>query len=349
MNEKPNLFGQTLSRIQDLCKELEMPAFTAKQICNWLYEKNAGSFEDMTNLSKANRTLLNDRCRIEKIKPEKVSNSMDGTKKYLFNMGENRFIEAAMIPDGDRKTLCISSQAGCKMGCTFCMTAKQGFQSQLTPSEILSQFTEIEEAGQISNIVYMGMGEPMDNLENVLTTLEILTADYGFAMSPKRITVSTIGVIPAMKRFLKESRCHLAISIHSPFPGERSRIMPVEQKYHIKEIIEILKNHDFGGQRRISFEYIMFKGVNDDDQHSEALAQLLKGLDTRVNLIVFHPIPNSELKGSERQTMERFQGKLQKSGITTTIRRSRGQDIEAACGLLSTIEKLKESADRLNS
>jgi len=340
MDEKINIFGKTLSQIKELCAELNLPVFAGKQICQWLYEKNAHSFEEMTNISKANRSLLAEHCTIEKAKPEKVSLSRDGTKKYLFNMGENRFIEAAMIPDGDRKTLCLSSQAGCKMGCTFCMTAKQGFQSHLNPSEILSQFTEIEEAGQITNIVYMGMGEPMDNIDNVLTTLEILTADYGYAMSPKRITVSTIGVIPSMKRFLEESKCHLAISIHSPFPEERRRLMPVEKSYHIEEIVEILKEHDFGGQRRVSFEYIMFEGVNDDDRHSAALALLLKGLDTRINLIGFHPIPDSPLKGSSRVVMESFQAHLQKKGITTTIRRSRGQDIDAACGLLSTKERL---------
>lgn len=228
------------------------------------------------------------------------------------------------------------------MGCAFCMTAKQGFQSDLSSAEILSQFTEIEEAGQITNIVYMGMGEPMDNIDNVLASLEILTGDYAYAMSPKRITVSTIGVIPAMNRFLDESRCHLAISIHSPFPDERSRLMPIEKKHHIEEIIAVLKAHDFGGQRRVSFEYIMFDGVNDDRNHSTALAKLLNGLNTRINLIGFHQIPGSSLRGSPRETMEAFQEDLAKLGITTTIRRSRGLDIEAACGLLSTKEKMKK-------
>ncbi|MBN2655886.1 MAG: 23S rRNA (adenine(2503)-C(2))-methyltransferase RlmN [Spirochaetales bacterium] len=340
MKDKENLFGKTLPQLKEICSDLKLPAFTAKQICSWLYEKNASDFDEMTNISKANRALLTGTCSIGKVKPEKVSVSRDGTKKYLFDLGQNRFIEAAMIPDGDRNTLCLSSQAGCKMGCTFCMTAKQGFQSHLTPAEILSQFTEIEEAGRITNIVYMGMGEPMDNIDSVLATLDILTADYGYAMSPKRITVSTIGVIPAMKRFLEESKCHLAISIHSPFPEERQRLMPVEKKYPIEEIVEILKQHDFGGQRRVSFEYIMFAGVNDDDRHSAALSSLLKGLDTRVNLIGFHPIPDSNLNGSARPVMETFQAHLQKKGITTTIRRSRGQDIDAACGLLSTKERL---------
>jgi len=341
MNNKKNIFGKTLSEIQEICRLEGLPGFTAKQICSWLYGKNISSFDEMTNISKINRDSLSQNYLIERIKPTTVSKSKDGTKKYLFPLGDNRFIEAAMIPDGERKTLCLSSQAGCKMGCTFCMTAKQGFQSNLSSGEILSQFTEIEEAGSISNIVYMGMGEPMDNINEVLSSLEILTSDYAYALSPKRITVSTIGVLPAMKRFLDESSCHLAISIHSPFAEERERLMPAEKAYPIKEIVDLLKTYDFSGQRRVSFEYIMFDRVNDDAAHSSALSKLLKGLNTRINLIAFHQIPGSLLKGSQREKMEIFQSHLNKSGIMTTIRKSRGQDIEAACGLLSTKEKLK--------
>lgn len=341
MNNKQNIFGKTLSEIQEICRKEGLPAFTAKQVCNWLYSKGVDSIDNMTNISLKNRESLSERYNIERAKPLKVSTSADGTKKYLFPMGVNRYIEAAMIPDGKRKTLCLSSQAGCKMGCTFCMTAKQGYQSNLNAGEILSQFTEIAESGEITNIVYMGMGEPMDNIDHVLNSLEILTSDYGFAMSPKRITVSTIGVIPAMKRFLDESKCHLAISIHSPFPEERTRLMPIEKKYPIKNIVDVLKEYDFSGQRRVSFEYIMFSKVNDDAAHSTALGKLLKGLDTRVNLITFHQIPGSPFKGSPREKMEVFQSHLNKQGITTTIRKSRGQDIEAACGLLSTKEQIK--------
>jgi 23S rRNA (adenine2503-C2)-methyltransferase len=341
MDKKTNIFGKTLNEIQEICRLAGLPAFTAKQICHWLYIKNISSFDEMTNISKTNRELLSQDFSINRIKPTTVSQSKDGTKKYLFPLGDNRFIEAAMIPDGMRKTLCLSSQAGCKRGCTFCMTAKQGFQSNLSSGEILSQFTEIEEAGEITNIVYMGMGEPMDNIDEVLTSLEILTSDYAYAMSPKRITVSTIGVIPAMKRFLDESSCHLAISIHSPFTEERTRLMPVEKVYPIKDIVDLLKSYDFSGQRRVSFEYIMFDRVNDDAAHSSSLSKLLKGLNTRINLISFHQIPDSHLKGSSREKMEIFQSHLNKSGIMTTIRKSRGQDIEAACGLLSTKEKLK--------
>jgi 23S rRNA (adenine2503-C2)-methyltransferase len=338
---KINLFGKTLSEIEKIVKTEGLPSFTAKQIADWIYVKGVSSIDEMTNISLGNRDKLNGRYSILKIQPVKISQSEDGTKKYLFPLEGNRFIETAMIPDGERKTLCLSSQAGCKMGCTFCMTAKQGFQSNLTTGEILSQFTQIEEAGSITNIVYMGMGEPMDNIENVLQSLEILTSDYGFAMSPKRITVSTIGVIPSMKLFLDRSRCHLAISIHSPFPEERARLMPVEKKYPIEEIVKVLKTYDFSGQRRVSFEYIMFDRINDDASHSSALFKLLQGLQTRINLIAFHQIPDSPLRGSSREKMEIFQSQMNKNGITTTIRKSRGEDIEAACGLLSTKEKLK--------
>ncbi len=341
MNKKTNLFGKTLNEIKDICRNENMPDFSAAQISRWIYSKGAISFSEMTNLSRKNREILTEGYELKYIKPIKVNKSADGTKKYLFPLKENRFIEAAMIPEAERKTLCLSSQAGCKMGCTFCMTAKQGFQSNLSTSEILSQFTEIEEAGQISNIVYMGMGEPMDNIDNVLNTLNILTSDYGYGMSPKRITVSTIGVIPAMKRFLNESSCHLAVSIHSPYADERARLMPIEKTHSIKEITNVLKTYDFTGQRRVSFEYIMFDRLNDDLSHSSELAKLLKGINTRINLISFHKIPDSPLKGSSREKMERFQKHLTKSGITTTIRKSRGEDIEAACGLLSTKERIK--------
>ncbi len=342
MKDKINIFGKTLTEIKEICQIEKLPTFTASQICGWIYKKGISSFSEMTNLSTKSRKILSEGYELRYIEPTKVSRSKDGTKKYLFPLKDNKFIETAMIPDGDRKTLCLSSQAGCKMGCTFCMTAKQGFQSNLDCCDILSQFTRIEEAGSITNIVYMGMGEPMDNMDNVLKSLEILTSDYGFGMSPKRITVSTIGVIPSLKRFLDESLCHLAISIHTPFNEERARLMPVEKKYPINEVVELLKKYNFStGQRRVSFEYIMFDRINDDLTHSNELAKLLKGLNTRINLIAFHQIPDSPLNGSSREKMETFQNRLNKSGITTTIRRSRGEDIEAACGLLSTRERIK--------
>jgi 23S rRNA (adenine2503-C2)-methyltransferase len=338
---KENLFGKTLSEIIDICGELGLPKFASKQITQWLYQKEINSIDDMTNISLKNRELLSKKYQLGLVPPLKVQESVDGTKKYLFPAKGNNFIETAMIPDSDRKTVCVSSQVGCKMGCLFCMTGRQGFQNNLSAGEILNQYHSIAEWSSISNIVYMGMGEPFDNLDEVLKSLEILTSDWGYALSPKRITVSSIGIIPAMKKFLENSSCHLAISMHTPFDQERKNLMPVEQVYPIKEVIKELKSFDFGLQRRVSFEYIMFKDVNDTDAHVKELAKLLNGIRCRMNLIRFHPIPDSPLQGSSEETLMNFKEALNNKGVLTTIRSSRGQDIFAACGLLSTKELIK--------
>ena len=248
-----------------------------------------------------------------------------------------------MIPERERITVCVSSQIGCKMGCLFCFTGKQGFQGQLTAGEIVNQVKSIEEAEQITNIVYMGMGEPFDNLEEVLKSLEILTSDWGFAMSPRRITVSTIGIIPGMVTFLEKSEAHLAVSLHTPFNDERRRLMPVEVAYPLEEVVAEIKGWDFGRQRRISFEYILFEGLNDTPRHVCELTRLLNGLKCRINLIRFHPVPGTPLKSPGEETLQKFKDELNRKGILTTIRASRGEDIYAACGLLSTKELNKGS------
>jgi len=339
---KKKLFGKTLQELKTVCEELKLPGFTSKQIAQWLYQKEIESIEEMTNLSKKGRELLSEQYEVGRVLPLKVQKSVDGTKKYLFAAEGNNFIETAMIPDRERKTVCVSSQVGCKMGCLFCMTGRQGFQSNLTAGEILNQYRSIEEWADITNIVYMGMGEPLDNLDEVLKSLEILTAEWGFALSPRRITVSTIGITPALRRFLDESNCHLAVSMHTPFDDERQKLMPIEQVYSIKEIMAVIRDFDFGLQRRVSFEYIMFKGVNDTDEHIKELSKLLKGLRCRINLIRFHPIPDSPLEGTGERRLEVFKEALNQKGIITTIRSSRGQDIFAACGLLSTKELVKQ-------
>jgi 23S rRNA (adenine2503-C2)-methyltransferase len=277
--------------------------------------------------------------------PSQESASVDGTKKYLFTTPDGNFIETVYIPDEDRHTLCVSSQVGCKMNCLFCMTGKQGFTSNLSAAEILNQILSVPEADKLTNLVFMGMGEPMDNLPNLLRALEILTADYGYAWSPRRITVSTIGVIPKMKIFLEHTKCHLAISMHSPFTDERLKIMPVEKPFPIAEVLAELKKHDFSHQRRVSFEYIMFDGFNDSMRHAVEMVRLLKGIDCRVNLIRFHAIPNVDLKTSNEDKMVFFRDYLTSNGITTTIRKSRGEDIFAACGMLSTLEKQKSKVE----
>lgn len=338
---KSSLFGLTLPQLTDLVLAEGLPKFTAKQIADWLYKKDIESIDQMTNLSLDTRKKLSGKYRIGLVKPNKVSESTDGTKKYLFTTESLKFIEAAYIPEADRATLCVSSQVGCKMGCLFCMTGKQGFQGNLSPGEIVNQLRSIPEWHNISNIVYMGMGEPFDNLENVLTSLDILTSEWGMAMSPRRITVSTIGVTPAMISFLDKSQCHLAVSLHTPFDDERRALMPIQNVYPIQQVVDEIRKFDFSGQRRVSFEYIMFDGVNDTPKHVKETVRLLSNLNCRVNLIRFHPIPDSPLKGSSDESIFQFRDALTAKGVFTTIRASRGQDIQAACGLLSTKEMLK--------
>jgi 23S rRNA (adenine2503-C2)-methyltransferase len=335
---KERLFGKTLPEIESLVLELGLPKFTARQITDWLYKKPVSSIDEMTNLSKKARELFNDKYEFGLTAYTKVQESIDGTKKYLFPTVQHKFIETAMIPEGDRKTVCVSSQIGCKMGCLFCFTAKQGFQGQLTAGEIVNQIRSIDEVNDVSNIVYMGMGEPFDNLEEVLKSIEILTSDWGYAMSPRRITVSTIGIIPGMVTFLEKCEAHLAVSLHTPFHEERQKLMPVQVAYPIEEVINEIKSWDFGRQRRVSFEYILFEGLNDTPVHVKELARILDGLKCRINLIRFHPVPGTPLKSPDEKTILHFKERLNQKGILTTIRASRGQDIYAACGLLSTKE-----------
>jgi len=342
ITSKEKLFGKTLTEITQIVKAAGLPGFTAKQITEWLYKKNISSIEQMTNLSKVARQHLMDNYEFGKTAHSKVQESVDGTKKYLFTTDNQQFIESAYIPDEDRSTLCVSSQVGCKMGCLFCMTGKQGFQANLTAGEILNQVFSLPEFNNLTNLVYMGMGEPMDNIEEVLKSLEVLTSAWGLGWSPRRINVSTIGVIPPMKRFIEESEAHLAISLHSPFNEERKQLMPIENVYPAEEVVSLLKDYDWAHQRRVSFEYIMFKGVNDSAAHVKGLTKLLNGVKCRINLIRFHSIPNTPLTGTSDSQMEWFRDELNNKGITTTIRRSRGLDIYAACGLLSTKELVKK-------
>lgn len=346
MNQKDTLFGKTLSELQAVVKDLELPGFTANQIAAWLYKNKANSIDEMTNLSKKARELLNEKFEMGLTPPFKEQVSVDGTKKYLFPTKKKLFVEAAYIPEEDRKTLCVSSQVGCKMGCLFCMTGKQGFQSQLTAGEIINQIRSIPETDELTNVVYMGMGEPMDNIEEVLKSIEILTSEWGYAWSPRRINVSTIGVIPAMRRFIEECEAHLAISMHSPFDEERKKLMPIQQVYSIEKVIEALHDYDFGRQRRISIEYIMFDGINDTAAHVKGITKMLNGVKCRINLIKFHPIPDSPLQGTPHEKMQWFSDQLRKKGLTSTIRRSRGEDIYAACGLLSTRELVKKDEEK---
>ena len=339
---KKPLMGMNLLELKTVAKELGMPAFTGGQMAKWLYTQHVTSIDDMTNLSKANREKLKAAYTIGCKKHIDAQYSKDGTIKYLFPTDDGKFVESVYIPDDDRATLCVSSQVGCKMNCLFCQTGKQGFEGNLTATDILNQIYSLPEREKLTNIVFMGQGEPMDNYNNVLRTTQIMTADYGYAWSPKRITVSSIGIKNKLKQFLEESDCHVAISMHSPIPNERAGIMPGELGMSIADIVDLLRNYDFSHQRRLSFEYIVFKGVNDSERHAKEIIKLLKGLDCRINLIRFHAIPNVPLHGVDDKKMEEFRNYLTQHGVFTTIRASRGQDIFAACGLLSTAKKIAD-------
>ena len=318
-----------------LVAEMGMPRFTAKQIAQWLYEKRATTIDEMTNLSKVNRQRLSEAYCVGRYAPAGEARSIDGTVKYLFRVTDGQMIESVYIPENDRATLCVSSQAGCKMNCRFCMTGKQGFHGSLTAAEILNQIFSIPESEKLTNIVFMGMGEPMDNYGEVMRAIAVLTGKWGLAWSPKRVTVSTIGKMAELRRLCEESDVHIAISVHSPFHTERLSLMPVEKAYPIAKVMEMLKSYDFEHQRRLSVEYIMWSGLNDDTAHADALAKLLSGLKVRVNLIRFHAIPGVDLKTSDEQRMVAFRDRLNDKGIVCTIRRSRGEDIMAACGMLA--------------
>lgn len=329
------LLGMTLEQLQDVVTSLGMPKYSAMQICQRLYVHRATSFDEMTELSKVNRAKLAERYSVGRFESSHSASSIDGTIKYLFPSGDGMAVESVYIPDDDRATLCISTQRGCKMSCYFCMTGKQGFHGCLSAQEIINQVLSIPQSDQLTNVVFMGMGEPLDNVDAVLQVIEIMTAKWGFAWSPKRITVSTVGIIPGLKRLLDETGVHIAISVHSPYHEERLKLMPVEKAFPLKNVIDLLSTYDFHHQRRLSAEYIMWDGVNDDDNHAEALAKLLKPTGARVNLIRFHSIPGVNLNTANDKKMVHFRDLLNSHGIICTIRQSRGEDIAAACGMLA--------------
>jgi 23S rRNA (adenine2503-C2)-methyltransferase len=329
------LFGKTLGELITSVKEKGLPAFSGKQIADWLYKKGISDINEITNLSKKAREILSSEYETGLYPPADVQISSDGTKKYLYKLNSGNFVESVYIPEIDRATLCISSQAGCRMGCRFCMTGRQGLKANLNSGEILNQIWSLPEKDKLTNVVLMGMGEPMDNIDEVLKSLEILTSEYGIGWSHKRITVSTIGVLPGLAKFLENSQCRLAISLHSPFDEERLKLMPAQKAFPIKDVLKLIENDKYA-QRRISFEYIMFAGINDSQKHATALVKLLSGKDFRINLIRFHKIPDSPLSPSDETTIENFKNYLNSKGLLTTVRSSRGEDIFAACGMLST-------------
>ena len=332
--EKDKLLGMTLDELKAVATEVGLPSFAAKQMAEWIYGKHVRSIDEMTNLSLKGRSALAEHYEIGCVPPCDIQQSIDGTAKYLFPTESGQKVECVFIPDGDRATLCVSSQVGCRMGCRFCMTGRQGFGGNLSVTDILNQVYSVPGSELLTNIVFMGQGEPLDNLDAVLKATQLLTDANGWAWSPKRITVSTVGVKKGVERFLSESDCHLAISLHNPFHEERLAMMPAEKANDTRELLELLSKQDWSHQRRLSFEYIVFGGLNDSERHAKELVRLLSPIECRVNLIRFHEIPDTPYKGASEEKMIWLRDYLTKHGITTTIRASRGQDIFAACGLL---------------
>ena len=332
--EKEKLLGMTLDELKAVATEVGLPSFAAKQMAEWIYGKHVRSIDEMTNLSLKGRSALAEHYEIGCVPPCDSQQSIDGTAKYLFPTENGQKVECVFIPDGDRATLCVSSQVGCRMGCRFCMTGRQGFGGNLSVTDILNQVYSVPGSELLTNIVFMGQGEPLDNLDAVLKATQLLTDANGWAWSPKRITVSTVGIRKGVERFLNESDCHLAISLHNPFHEERLAMMPAEKANDTRELLELLSKQDWSHQRRLSFEYIVFGGLNDSERHAKELVRLLSPIECRVNLIRFHEIPDTPYKGASEEKMIWLRDYLTKHGVTTTIRASRGQDIFAACGLL---------------
>ena len=334
---RERLFGKTLDELIAVAKRAGLPGYAAAQMADWLYRKEIGEIGEMTNLSIKMRDKLSEDFETGLSEPVGASESADGTRKYLFRVLRSKYIETAYIPDKDRATICVSSQSGCKMGCVFCMTGRQGYQGNLSSNEILNQYRSIPEYLSLTNMVYMGMGEPLDNINEVLKSLEIMTSSWGFGWSPSRITVSTVGILATIREFLEKSRCHLAVSLHSPFDEERKKLMPIQRTNSVSQLLDIIRGFDFTSQRRVSFEYIVFEGLNHSPRHVRELARILNGIKCRINLIRFHAVPGSDLQSPDEKQIIEFRDALNAKGIITTIRASRGLDIQAACGLLSTL------------
>lgn len=344
----------TLDELQGVALQGGMPKFVGKQLAEWIYGKRAESFSQMVNISKKNQAWLEEHYSVGRSKPVKTSRSADGTVKYLFSVGPGRLVESVYIPDRDRATLCVSSQVGCKMNCYFCATGKMGFKANLSAADIMNQVLSIppepgpgqEPMTPLSNIVFMGMGEPLDNFKAVERSVEILTAPWGLAWSPKRITVSTVGKLPELKDLLEKTQVHVAISVHTADPAQRESMMPAQKAFPLDRVMKVVGAYDFSGQRRLSLEYIMWRGVNDDMEHARQLARLVGKTPARVNLIRYHALPGSDLRPCSEERMLMFRNYLNSQGITATIRASRGEDIDAACGMLAAGNKKQQNGAR---
>jgi 23S rRNA (adenine2503-C2)-methyltransferase len=330
---KTNLCGMTEGEIRNFagCNYSH-----AVSIANSLYKKRINDISLLQGIPKLIREKLNEISVPGIYKPAASEKSSDGTIKYLFRNRQDFEFETVFLPDSRRVTVCVSSQSGCRMGCPFCVTGRFGFRGNLSAHDIVNQIIGIQDSERVTHVVFMGMGEPMDNLDNVLKACSIISAEWGISLSPGNITVSTVGITSGIIRFLEESKCNLALSLYSPFPEERARAVPSEKKYPSHKIIEIIKNYPVVKKRRMSVAYIMISNINDTEMHLEGLKNLLRGSKIRVNLLPFHSVPGNNNISSSPERMEQFKHELVMSGISASIRKSRGIDVSAACGLLAT-------------
>lgn len=336
LSAKTNLFGMSLESLRSFIQRVDMPRFRADQIADWLYRHHADSLDQMTNISRADRARIGEVAEIRLRPPVECRVSADGTRKYAFATDGGDVVESALIPEGDRMTLCISSQVGCRVGCVFCATGAMRLRGNLSSGEILNQYRTIPERERITNIVYMGMGEPLDNLNAVAESVLCLTRPYGYGLSNRRVTLSTVGKPAPLTRFLERCDIRLAVSLHTPFQEQRRELMPGTRGYDLSELITMLRERARGDTRRVSFEYVMLRDINDSLSHADETVRLLSGMQTRVNLIPFHPWSGNDMRPSSPAQIERFRVRLERNGLTATVRATRGLDIEAACGLLAT-------------
>ena len=344
---KPNIKDLTLREFEACLAERKEPSYRAKQIWQWLFQKRAATFTEMTNLSAILRARLAEDFTIGGLTVLREAISQDGTKKFLFGLTDGHRIESVFIPEAKRLTLCVSTQAGCGFGCAFCATALLGLKRNLRAGEILDQILEASRSlahdQRITHVVLMGMGEPLANYTETIKALDVMTdTSWGIGISPRRITLSTVGLVPQMQRLMAETKVNLAISLHAATDELRGQLMPVNRKYSLQQLMDCCRSLPIPRRKRITFEYVLLRGVNDSTGDAEALCQLLRGIPCKVNVIPFNPHPGSSYQRPDDSQVEMFRQRLHAGGLQINIRRPRGDDIQAACGQLQA-EELQHS------
>lgn len=341
--QKEEIKNLSESALREALEELGVQKFRYDQIFKWLYQKDVSSFDEMSNLSKSLRDDLKAKYSISRLEPKLIQESRDGTRKVLFELPDGKTIESVLIPSDDRLTLCISSQVGCAMACSFCMTATLGLARNLSQYEIIEQVMACNRIaqGQITNLVFMGMGEPFHNYENVVSSIHFILDHNGIGLGKRKVTVSTCGLVPEIKKFRDECDAKLAISLTATTDKMRDKLIPVNKRYPLKELMQALKAFPRSPRESVTFEYTLLKDVNDSLEDAKRLVQLLKGVRAKVNLIPFNPFPGTHFESSDDDTMYAFQNVLYHAGIQTNIRKSRGQDILGACGQLKAAHDQK--------